>query len=83
MKLSSLFSLLEKSPLEITIHNAGDCGWADRTGVCDLGSDSRKVRPGSVFACVEGEHSDGHDFANEAELACHGDSGFNFALSID
>ncbi|HPX03509.1 MAG TPA: UDP-N-acetylmuramoyl-L-alanyl-D-glutamate--2,6-diaminopimelate ligase [Synergistaceae bacterium] len=66
MKLSSLFSLLEKSPLEITIHNAGDCGWADRTDVCDLVSDSRKVRPGSVFACVEGEHSDGHDFARSA-----------------
>ncbi len=66
MKLSSLFSLLEKSPLDITIHDAGDCGRSDQTEVCELVSDSRKVRPGSIFACVEGEHSDGHDFAQSA-----------------
>ena len=66
MKLSSLFSLLEKNPLDIMIHSAGDAGSAEHTEVFDLVSDSRKVRSGSIFACVEGEHSDGHDFANSA-----------------
>ena len=48
------------------IHSAGDAGSAEHTEVFDLVSDSRKVRSGSIFACVEGEHSDGHDFANSA-----------------
>ena len=48
------------------IHCKGGAGSAERTEVCDLVSDSRKVRSGSIFACVEGEHSDGHDFAHSA-----------------
>ena len=29
----------------------------------DLEHDSRHVRPGSIFACVTGDRSDGHDYA--------------------
>ncbi len=35
-------------------------------GVVDLTHDSRSVRPGWMFACVVGEHRDGHDFAAQA-----------------
>lgn len=42
-------------------------------GVCasdaelnELYADSRRVRAGSIFACVKGEHSDGHDYAEKA-----------------
>ncbi len=66
MKLNYLFSLLEKSPLNIKIHNAGDPKLLEQTEIFNLVSDSRKVRAGSVFACVEGDHSDGHDFAYSA-----------------
>lgn len=34
--------------------------------VADLAYDSRKVRPGTLFFCVSGEKSDGHDFASAA-----------------
>ncbi|MGH9057117.1 MAG: UDP-N-acetylmuramoyl-L-alanyl-D-glutamate--2,6-diaminopimelate ligase [Acidimicrobiales bacterium] len=40
----------------------GDAG-AEVTGVT---MDSRAVRPGALFACVVGQHSDGHAFAGEA-----------------
>jgi UDP-N-acetylmuramoyl-L-alanyl-D-glutamate--2,6-diaminopimelate ligase len=35
-------------------------------GVVDLTHDSRQVRPGWLFACVVGEHRDGHEFAARA-----------------
>lgn len=40
---------------------------ADRdVAIDDVWSDSRRVAPGSLFACVPGRRSDGHDFAAEA-----------------
>ncbi len=66
MRLSSLVSLLEKGPLDVRIHGASDPEHFLLTEVDNLVSDSRKVTKGSIFACVEGEHSDGHDFAHAA-----------------
>jgi UDP-N-acetylmuramoyl-L-alanyl-D-glutamate--2,6-diaminopimelate ligase len=37
--------------------------------VVDLTHDSRQVRPGWAFACVVGEHHDGHAYAEEAAAA--------------
>ena len=34
--------------------------------IADLAYDSRAVRPGTLFFCVPGERSDGHDFADRA-----------------
>jgi UDP-N-acetylmuramoyl-L-alanyl-D-glutamate--2,6-diaminopimelate ligase len=34
--------------------------------VTDVTSDSRKVRDGSLFACIKGSRVDGHDFAGDA-----------------
>jgi UDP-N-acetylmuramoyl-L-alanyl-D-glutamate--2,6-diaminopimelate ligase len=34
--------------------------------ISGLAYDSRRVRPGDLFLCVPGEHSDGHDFATQA-----------------
>ena len=34
--------------------------------VTDLAYDARLVTPGTLFACVPGEHADGHDFAEQA-----------------
>lgn len=69
MKLSCLVSLLEKSPLDVKIHSGKNPEKLLLTEVENLVSDSRKVVRGSIFACVEGEHSDGHDFANEVILS--------------
>lgn len=34
--------------------------------ITDIVYDSRKVTPGSMFICLEGEHVDGHDFVRQA-----------------
>ncbi|HEY7830003.1 MAG TPA: UDP-N-acetylmuramoyl-L-alanyl-D-glutamate--2,6-diaminopimelate ligase [Solirubrobacteraceae bacterium] len=34
--------------------------------IAALAYDSRQVKPGALFFCVTGEHSDGHDFAAQA-----------------
>jgi UDP-N-acetylmuramoyl-L-alanyl-D-glutamate--2,6-diaminopimelate ligase len=41
----------------------------DETDISELISDSRNARPGTLFACVRGEHSDGHRFAPQARAA--------------
>ena len=41
-------------------------GVEDATPIVDVTHDSRDVRPGWAFACVVGDHFDGHDFAGAA-----------------
>ena len=41
-------------------------GVEDATPIVDVTHDSREVRPGWAFACVVGDHLDGHDFAAQA-----------------
>jgi UDP-N-acetylmuramoyl-L-alanyl-D-glutamate--2,6-diaminopimelate ligase len=41
-------------------------GEAASTEITGLAYDSRTVRPGDLFFCVSGFHSDGHDFAEQA-----------------
>ncbi len=36
------------------------------TAVLSVEFDSRRVRPGALFCCVPGTHTDGHDHAGEA-----------------
>ncbi len=47
-------------------HTTGDTAGEMAVDVVDLTHDSRQVRPGWAFACVVGEHADGHDFAAAA-----------------
>jgi UDP-N-acetylmuramoyl-L-alanyl-D-glutamate--2,6-diaminopimelate ligase len=42
---------------------------ASAVEIAALAYDSRAVRPGALFFCVPGEHSDGHDFAPAAVQA--------------
>ena len=35
--------------------------------ISEVISDSREVKPGTLFACIKGENSDGHDFIKAAE----------------
>src|SRR5262245_33531068 len=41
-------------------------GVEDATPIVDVTHDSGQVRPGWAFACVVGDHFDGHDFAGAA-----------------
>ncbi len=56
--------LAELIPTEL---GAGDATAA--VEVASLAYDSRRVRPGALFFCVKGEHSDGHDHAAQAVAA--------------
>jgi UDP-N-acetylmuramoyl-L-alanyl-D-glutamate--2,6-diaminopimelate ligase len=44
-------------------------GTDDATPIVDVTHDSRQVAPGWAFACVVGDHADGHDFAGAAVQA--------------
>jgi UDP-N-acetylmuramoyl-L-alanyl-D-glutamate--2,6-diaminopimelate ligase len=45
---------------------AGDAGQGTAVEITGLAYDSRRVQPGTLFFCVRGFQSDGHDFAAEA-----------------
>ena len=65
MNFSMLIELLDKKKMELSVNIP------DRATVCNpeinmLFSDSRKVVPGSIFACVKGGHTDGHEFSDKA-----------------
>lgn len=55
MKLSKLLERLEYEVIQ----------GSDGIEITTLINDSRKVEPGSVFACISGAVVDGHDFVNE------------------
>jgi UDP-N-acetylmuramoyl-L-alanyl-D-glutamate--2,6-diaminopimelate ligase len=46
-----------------------DVPGAGAVEIAGLAYDSRRVAPGTLFFCVPGEHSDGHDFAAQALAA--------------
>lgn len=58
MKLSRLLAALD-------ISNFGD-----DPDITDIAYDSRKVKPGTLFVCISGSASDGHDYA--AAAVCNG-----------
>lgn len=62
MNLSDLIATDEES-----VRGVSD--GADRCEISSLAYDSRAVRPGALFFCVEGFQSDGHDFAAQAVSA--------------
>ena len=41
----------------------------DDSDVTAVATDSRAVRPGTLFVCLAGEHVDGHDYALKAQDA--------------
>ena len=46
------------------VAGAAPCGIVE-----GVGTDSRAVKPGSLFVCIPGETFDGHDFAGKAAEA--------------
>jgi UDP-N-acetylmuramoyl-L-alanyl-D-glutamate--2,6-diaminopimelate ligase len=62
MRLDRLIAALPSARAEL----AGDAG---ATEIGALAYDSRKVVPGTLFFCVPGFHSDGHEFAPQAVAA--------------
>ena len=69
MKLKKLLELLEKSTLNISVDLPASDFDTDGVDLTGLVSDSRKSAPGTIFACVRGDHSDGHNYAAKAVAA--------------
>lgn len=57
VNFSSLIELVREKGL---LRGAGGAGENPR--ITDVVSDSRSVRPGTLFCCIRGERSDGHDY---------------------
>jgi UDP-N-acetylmuramyl pentapeptide synthase len=55
MKLSAVLRALEKKGFEFAFS-----GTNENPTVSDVVCDSRKVLPGAIFCCIEGEKADGH-----------------------
>jgi len=73
MRLSELVAELDRPAVEgvdrvAAVEVIDTCGDLSST-VEDVHHDSRTVVPGSLFACVPGEHTDGHDHADAAVAA--------------
>ena len=68
MEYGKLKELLEQSDLNAGFYTPDGTAEADPELEL-LVSDSRKAGRGSIFACVTGEHSDGHDYAARAAEA--------------
>ena len=66
MKINELLAKLEKSDLKFRLWLPDNRNPENDPEISQLVSDSRKVFPGSIFACVKGDHSDGHDYAGKA-----------------
>lgn len=69
MKLKELLVLLKMASLDVRIIIPETNIEADQIEIAELISDSRKSARGTLFACVSGEHSDGHDYAEMAVAA--------------
>jgi UDP-N-acetylmuramoyl-L-alanyl-D-glutamate--2,6-diaminopimelate ligase len=70
--------LADLVPCELVASDAADAGAGgaaeagtgkESVEISSLAYDSRTVRPGALFFCVPGEHSDGHDHAAQAVAA--------------
>lgn len=61
----SLDALLASTPKVVPVLVAGD----QKVEITGVAYDSNGVKPGTLFCCLQGEHFDGHEFANEAVQA--------------
>ena len=66
MKISELLAKLEKTDLTYKLFLPNNLTSESDPEITQLVSDSRKALPGSMFACVKGDHTDGHDYAEKA-----------------
>lgn len=64
MLLSNLFAALTDIYKELTLHLGNN--FDNDPNILDVYTDSREIVSGSVFVCISGKHSDGHDYINEA-----------------
>lgn len=69
MKLNKLLALLEKNALDVKIYTTVSDIELEKIEIVKLVSDSKMSEPGTLFACVTGEHSDGHDYAAGAVVS--------------
>lgn len=67
MRLSAAIHALRKKGFAVTVDEKKEN--VKDPVVSEVFSDSRKILPGSIFCCIRGERSDGHEYASAAEAA--------------
>jgi UDP-N-acetylmuramyl-tripeptide synthetase len=64
---------MQPRTLRVVVEQAGldrfEVVGSDLVEIRSIEFDSRRVRPGSLFCCLKGEHSDGHEYARAAHAA--------------
>ena len=64
MKFLAAAQALKEKGFTVTVNDNGS-----NPSISDVFSDSRKVTPGSIFCCIQGEKTDGHQYISAAESA--------------
>ena len=65
MKLAHLLKSEALKPYEVLSSNGTESAW-DTLEITGVAFDSRRVQPGTVFVCIPGFQTDGHDYASKA-----------------
>ena len=64
MKFLAAAQALKKKGFDIAVNDGGA-----NPSISEVFSDSRKVTPGSIFCCIQGEKNDGHHYVSAVESA--------------
>jgi len=67
--MTTLVELARSLSAELLHPLGADAEAAASVSVADISHDSRRVTPGTMFACIPGSSADGHSFASEAVAA--------------
>ncbi|MDR3231773.1 MAG: UDP-N-acetylmuramoyl-L-alanyl-D-glutamate--2,6-diaminopimelate ligase [Synergistaceae bacterium] len=68
MKFSSLVEVLRQKGFDFAVNHGGGAPAGERDpSIFEVFADSRRVLPGSIFCCIRGEKSDGHEYAGIAK----------------
>ena len=65
MQLSALIQQAQSQVAHLAFQDVNQCGGVNHT-IQHITSDSRAVRPGSLFVALIGEHTDGHHYIKQA-----------------
>jgi UDP-N-acetylmuramoyl-L-alanyl-D-glutamate--2,6-diaminopimelate ligase len=69
MKFSTLMQALTQRGFSYVFEEGSRRNGGKNPQISNVFSDSRKILPGSIFCCIKGEKSDGHQYVEEAEAA--------------
>ena len=67
VNFKDVLNFIQARDINNTVRVKNQDNFSAETFISDVISDSRDVKPGTLFAAIKGGNSDGHDFINSAE----------------